>query len=389
LNWRADVAWQRIVDDRVTRDFEAPTRVREENSSDLLTLSLNASGETDTLSWIAGIDLQADEIERESSAEDINTLNTIVVPSRFPDVASVDQVALFTNLDWQATSRNSISGGLRFTDVRIDVPDTTATDAATLYIRRVSGDIGWLFDVNDTWQLLANIGIGFRAPNVFDLGTLGNRPGNRFNIPNTDLEEEHVEHLDFGFRRQNERSRIELMLYALDFNNRILSMSTGDITAERRDIVQSVNAAKSQVHGAEASFEFQLSDQIGIHSIFNYTWGEQRIGKHPTEAADRIPPLSGFVSMRFDSQKSWGIKGRFSTAGKQDRLSARDHRDNRIDPAGTPGWATVSTIAEWYPNDIWQITLSAGNLLDKRYRVHGSGIDAPGRNFALTVRAVW
>ena len=42
------------------------------------------------------------------------------------------------------------------------------------------------------WQLLANVGLGFRAPNVFDLGTLGNRPGNRFNIPNTTLDSERV-----------------------------------------------------------------------------------------------------------------------------------------------------------------------------------------------------
>ena len=42
----------------------------------------------------------------------------------------------------------------------------------------------------DGLRLLANIGRGFRPPNIFDLGTLGSRPGNRFNVPNPDLDPE-------------------------------------------------------------------------------------------------------------------------------------------------------------------------------------------------------
>ena len=33
-----------------------------------------------------------------------------------------------------------------------------------------------LFDVARRWQLVANIGLGFRTPNVFDLGTFGIDP---------------------------------------------------------------------------------------------------------------------------------------------------------------------------------------------------------------------
>jgi len=73
-------------------------------------------------------------------------------------------------------------------------------------------------------------------------------------------------------------------------------------------------------------------------------------------------------------------------AGKQDRLSARDIRDVRIDPNGTPGWGRIGFSAQFSFDSGWQFTAGIDNLLDKRYRVHGSGLDAPGRNFSLHVR---
>ncbi len=61
----------------------------------------------------------------------------------------------------------------------------------------------------------------------------------------------------------------------------------------------------------------------------------------------------------------------------------------RIDPAGTPGWAVVGADAAWTSGDDWRVTLAIDNIFDKRYRVHGSGLDAPGRNFALTIHRSW
>ena len=90
-----------------------------------------------------------------------------------------------------------------------------------------------------------------------------------------------------------------------------------------------------------------------------------------------------------DLNAEWSLASWLRVSGAQDRLSDRDIRDVRINPLGTAGWATLGTKASWRPNDVRQIDLMADNLLDKRYRVHGSGIDSPGRNFAITIRASW
>ena len=389
LDWRIDAAWQRVDDDRTTRNFEATTRRYESNSSDLFALSVSATSETERTSWIIGTDIETDEIRSARTEEDIFTMLSTTVQSRFPNSSRIDQAAVFANIDWHVSDPHQVSGGIRFTNVNIDIPDTPANDAAAIKIQRFSGDLGWVFSFSDTWQLVANAGLGFRAPNIADLGTLGDRPGNRFNIPNTNLKEESVRQLDVGVRHHTEDLRFELMIYALRFDDRITSVLTGEVTADGRDVVQSINATESSIHGAEAGLDIDISDSASVHAVLNYTWGRETQETGTTQPADRIPPLSGELGLLVDLNAEWTLESWLRVSADQDRLSDRDIRDVRINPEGTAGWAILGTKASWRPNDVWQINLMADNLLDKRYRVHGSGIDSPGRNFLLSVRATW
>lgn len=384
LDWKFDAAWQRIVDDRTTRDFGATERRYEDNRSDLFGMTLIVAGERKSFDWIAGIDAYHDEVRSARREENLGDGTIAVVPARYPDGATVTQAALFGNIDWQATDRHALHGGLRFSDVGIELPDGTRIDVA-----RFSGDAGWVFEANDVWQLVANVGIGFRAPNVFDLGTLGNRPGNRFNIPNTNLDAEHVTHVDAGVRHRSAGLQLEFVLFAIDYDNRITSVSTGDTTPQGRDIVQSVNAASSSLYGAELALALDLADNLSLRGRLNYARGDQQIGDGVEEPADRVPPLGAQIELAYDHGDDWRFEAWFATAAGQDRLSARDVADVRIDPMGTPGWGRLGARAGWNPSDAWELTLAADNLLDQRYRVHGSGIDAPGRNFSLGIRRSW
>ncbi len=382
IDWKFDVAWQRIVDDRITRDFEATDRRLENNSSDLYGLTASASGESGALWWIAGVDIYHDEVRSSRFNQDINDSSIIELAPRFPDGSTVGQAGLFGNVQWRLADRHAMSAGLRYTDVRIDLPDGT-----TITPGRLSGDLGWVYDLSDTWQFVANAGAGFRAPNIADLGTLGNRPGNRFNIPNTSLESEQVTHGDIGLRHRSDRWQFEVQLYSLRYTDRIASVSTGNQTPDGRDIVQSVNAASSSIQGIEAGFSANLTELVSINAVLNYTYGEQRIADE-NEPADRVPPLNGRITLDYTPGGYWSFEAWLVAAAEQDRLSARDVRDVRINPLGTPGWAMLGASAAWTNTD-WQVTLGVDNLFDRQYRVHGSGIDAAGRNLFMTVRRSW
>jgi outer membrane receptor protein involved in Fe transport len=130
------------------------------------------------------------------------------------------------------------------------------------------------------------------------------------------------------------------------------------------------------------------SDRLTIRAVLNYARGDQRVAD-VEEPADRVPPLNGRFSIRYAYNERWSFKTWLITSDRQDRLSARDVRDARIDPNGTPGWASVGTNATWSPGGGWLLTAGLDNVLDRQYRSHGSGIDAPGRNLYVSVRRQW
>jgi len=389
LDWDIVLGWQRIVDDRINRNFGAPERRHESNRSDLLGLTVNVAGARDRLDWVMGADIYHDVVRSARHEENIADGSTGELAPRFPDGATIDQYAAFGRLDWHATDVSTLSAGARYTISRIDIPGTALDAAARIDIGNLSGDVGWRYDLREDWQLLFNLGYGFRAPNIFDLGTLGERPGNRFNIPNPDLDSERVVHGDVGVRRHGDGWQAELFLYSLRYENRITSVLTGTTTTGGRDIVQSVNAATSQLRGAEAGLRIEFGARARLHALINHTWGTERIPGGANEPADRIPPLSGRITVSVDTRDAWRIEGWLASAARQDRLSSRDGRDVRIDPAGTPGWAIVGAGVSRRSAAGWHIAFGIDNLLDQRFREHGSGIDAPGRNFRLDIRRDW
>ena len=387
--WTVDLGWQRIVDDRVSRNYLSDTRRYEENRSDLFGLTVNATADTGFGAWVAGFEWYQDDVASTRTEEDIVSGAIQSVASRFPDGSTMDQAAVFGSLTWYLGDRQSLSGGLRFSAIDTRLPDVGAIPAASVSQDDVSADLGWVFDISDHAQLTANLGLGFRAPNVFDLGTLGERPGNRFNIPNPDLESEHITQFDIGVRRRGDRWEVNAVVFALHYTDRIASVLTGDMTPDGRDVTQSRNVDTADIAGIEIGGRLELTPSLAADIVLNYLRGEQSGADGVDEPGDRIPPLNGRIGLRYQWSDSILVEPYLVFADAQNRLSARDRRDNRINPDGTPGWMTANVRAVIDLGESWELTAQLENVLDKRYRVHGSGVDSAGRNFYVGARLGW
>jgi outer membrane receptor protein involved in Fe transport len=387
--WTFDAGWQRIVDDRMSRNYQSDIRRREGNRSDLAGLTLNANGNTGSGSWVAGVEYYYDRVASTRIEEDLVTGIETPVAARFPDGSTMTQAALFGSYSHRLNGRHTLSGGLRYSAIITRLPGGGTIPATDVDQDDVSADLGWLFDITDRTHITANLGFGFRAPNVFDLGTLGERPGNRFNIPNSDLQSEHITQFDLGLRHFGERWEIDVVVFALHYTDRIASVLTGEITPTGRAVIQSRNVDTADITGLELGGRLLLTDTLAADAVVNVVHGEQSEAAGVSVAGDRIPPVNGRIGLQYQWRDDLLIEPYVVFADAQDRLSPRDIIDPRIDPAGTPGWLTANLRVSWNASETWHITLQLENILDKRYRVHGSGIDSPGQNLYVGFTAGW
>lgn len=381
-------ARQVIDDDRRSRDFGADLLNLEQNRSTLDGLTLQFNNDLDSgslLTW--GFEYYADEVHSVRWRRSLDSGELSAATSRFPDGSSMDSAAVYASADWRPGPRIEISAGLRYSwfDIHLsasgEVPETRLNPAD------VSGDLHLVWAVSERTHLVANLGRGFRPPNIFDLGTLGPRPGNRFNVANPNLDPESVWSYDLGVKRVTGNWRSELFLFLMDYEDKITSLLTGEVTETGRDIVRSENRNEVRLYGIEAGFEWTLGPRATLSGVLNYTRGTEHDGSGGREPADRTPPLNGMLDLSFQASERLSLVAAILFATEQDRLSGRDIDDPRIDPEGTAGWSSISLRANWQFSERLQLGVNLENLADRHYREHASGVDASGLNLGLWLSA--
>ncbi len=378
------LAEQRIVDDRRSRAFASNIEETEHNESRLR--SVSAVGEADFAggSLVFGMELLRDRIASSRFRRDL-ARETVPAPAsaRFPDGSRMDSEALYAALSSSLGEAWRLQSGLRLSRHRVELPAADRGVGVRLRFTEATGDLGLVRRLDDQSDLVIRLAHGFRPPNVFDLGTLGPRPGNRFNLPNPDLGPERILSGDLGLRLTGQRLRGELFLYRARYRDKIASVLTGGRDAQGRLLVQSRNILRQELRGVEAGLEWPWSEQTRLRASLLYTRGEERTAER-VDPADRIPPLSGALALKHAlAGGEIEVASRF--ARRQERLSPRDRVDPRIDPRGTAGFAVLDLHWRRPLGRRSQLILRLDNVLDKRYREHGSGLDAPGRSFGVVL----
>ncbi len=384
--FEAHLARQTITDDRLTQDYGSPLISTENNRSTLdgLTMQFNSSFDSG-ISLVWGAEYYTDEVDSQRFRQTQESDAKTEVRSRFPDGSSMDSAAVYFSGEWINTDKFNLNAGLRYSWFDIRLPANDTYDNVKLTPSHLTGDIHAVYELNPGLKLVGNLGHGFRPPNIFDLAALGPRPGNRFNVANTDLGPETVWSYDLGIKAESDTLEFEVFAFYLDYSDKITSVFTGDTTPDGRFVVRSENRNNVEIYGLEAGLYWAVMEELRLIAVFNYTHGEEQDDSELSFPADRIPPFNGQVGMEYFFNSDWRIEPYIMFASRQDRLSPRDVEDPRINPLGTASWATLNLVVDWQVTDALQLGLRLENLADSAYREHGSGIDAPGRNIGLWV----
>jgi hemoglobin/transferrin/lactoferrin receptor protein len=152
--------------------------------------------------------------------------------------------------------------------------------------------------------------------------------------------------------------------------------SQGSSVYEGQAVYRRANVGLAYVWGVEAEMEGRLFEDVVAFGALTYTYGQQTTNGEPMR---RIPPLFGQIGLRRERIRGLSLGAALFLGGEQDRLAAGDRADHRIAPGGTPGWSVLHVHAGYGFGPGLEVRVGVDNVFDEAYRIHGSGVDGPGR----------
>ncbi len=277
-------------------------------------------------------------------------------------------------------------------------------EAGTQFLRRdfaapvARVGLEWL--VSDEVSLLLNIDQGFRAPNLDDL-TSRQIIGPGFQFENPALTAERSTTYELGARARTGVLDVDAWVYAMDIEGSMVRAprSLEDCPQSAPECraafsrFQLINAeGTSWMLGAELSARLTLPFGLGALATVSYAWGEgpsplpMPMPNEQRVPLSRVPPLNGTLELRYAHEETHLVIGAaMRWATMQDRLAIQDRFDARIPLGGTPAYATFDLRAGWRFEHHLQLSAVFENVFDQVYRVHGSGINGPGRGLVIQV----
>jgi outer membrane receptor protein involved in Fe transport len=333
---------------------------------------------------------------KSSAVETINSTNTPSAPT-YPDDSYYRSVGIFVQNEYTPNDYINISAGIRYSNETINSvlvqPEENPYGEYSPQFDDLSGSLAISYLIDPSVNLIGRWSRGFRAPNFNDALAL-KYSSSGYDAPSFNLKPEISNSYELGIKLSASRITGTVFLYYNQLTNLIDRQpgtyngleffdenNNGIFDDGEPPIFQKFNIDRAYIHGCEYESHIRLSSLLAIRNNLTWTYGQNQTKDEPLS---RIPPLMGMIALKlnFNSNLWWELKTQF--AGAQRRLSQRDIDDTRIESGGTPGWITLNSFAQY---KIHGFTISAiiHNILDKKYKTHGSGIYSPGRGIVISL----
>lgn len=243
--------------------------------------------------------------------------------------------------------------------------------------------------------LYGGISQGFRAPNLSDLTRLDTARSDEIETAAPDLDPERYVANEIGFKSRLDWLESRLAYYYTTIDGMIVRTPTGREIDGLQEVTKQ-NSGDGYVQGVE--WEERVHWTPAWSTWFAAGWMDGKVDTYPMSTAEkerdylsRLMPPTAQIGCRWESPgtRYWAeLVGDMAT--KADKLSADDRRDTqRIPPGGTPGYVVGHVRAGTRLNARMELAVAIENILDEDYRIHGSGVNEPGRNVILTAQATF
>ncbi len=250
------------------------------------------------------------------------------------------------------------------------------------------GSLRTLRRIDEQTIVYAGISQGFRAPNLSDL--TADLEDSGIEQPAPQLEPEHFVSIELGTKTERDDGHTEFSVYYTWIRDFIVRSPTGELVDDL-PVFQKDNVGDGFVWGFEFSSDHRLAPEWTLYSSAAWLDGkvdqfELPSGDKVSKPLDRTMPFTAVLGVAYEPVEApWWVQADVLMAAKADKLSLRDETDvERIPPGGTPGYAVFGVRGGRQIDERTTVGLGLENILDKDYRIHGSGQNEPGRSLVLS-----
>ncbi len=254
----------------------------------------------------------------------------------------------------------------------------------------VVGSLRTVQPLGKDWNLFGGVSQAFRAPNLSDLTRLDDTSG--VETPTLGLDPEEFVTTEVGTRVRREGWTLQTSAWRTWIDGLIVPSPTGALIGSTPE-VRKDNVGDGWVHGIDLEGSVELDLAAGLSLTGAGTWMRGEVdqltpgGREARKPLSRVMPLTVALTLACRPPESgWNawVSGR--AADRQDRLSLKDATDSRrIPPGGTPGYGVVSLGAGYALGGHARLAVALENAFNRDHRIHGSGVNEPGRNLVLTL----
>jgi hemoglobin/transferrin/lactoferrin receptor protein len=351
---------------------------------------------------IYGVEFYHDEVDSfKHTLNPDGSVKSTAIQGPVGDDATYDTLGIYLQDEIPLAERLSVILGGRYEFAQADAD--SVEDPATGERISVSGDwddaVGsarmlYYLDESKTWNAFAGVSQGFRAPNLSDLTRLDSARTDEIETPSPDLDPEHFVSYEVGMKVGTPDRSAQIAYFYTDIDGMIVRTPTGRMIEEDYEVTKK-NAGGGYVQGVELDARYRFCNDFTVFGAF--TWMDGEVDTYPTSEAEleteyitRLMPPTGRLGLRWDLDAKYWIEGACTAAAKADKLNTRDQSDtSRIPPDGTPGYTVYDIRAGWNCSDSLALSVAVENITDEDYRIHGSGVNEPGRNLVVAMQSTF
>ena len=429
--FKANINYQVIEESRQTREYsqydQFDSRIEKVK---VFGTTISARKIIDNNEITVGFDMQLNDVNSTAFRKNLLTGVQTKLDTRYPDGKNrMNYFGLFAQHVYKFSNQKLVlNDGIRLQAVHLQsnindnsffqLPDTAVTQNNIA----VTGNIGLVYNASKNTIIRTTLSSGFRAPNIDDLSKIfeSNTAARQVVIPNANLKSEYTYNIDVSIQQKiTAQLSFDFTGFYTHFSNAIVK---APFTLKGQDsimyngiksqVVASQNTGKANLYGFTAGLNAAITNNFIITSTLTYTHGAFKTNpENPTSVfekqtngtyllvkrnvsnipLDHIPPAIGKTSFNYQHKKfntevailynGWKHLNQMNAAGEDNAQYATAD--------GFPAWVIVNWRGNLQVTKAVQVQAGIENILDRNYRYFASGFSAGGRNFFLTLRAIW